>query len=171
MLINYILFVPCPCISCRAHRYTYIYIQTLINFYHWVQPEYHPFEAEQRLLASVKKIALVQIMACPLFSAKPLPNPKMACCYLATCEKNQWEWKWNTPIFMQELNCNMSSQWFARFMWKYSHLFCTFPHMWIYAFRHNAFVQESLLHKSPNFKLPYRRGYFVDRFRRLIPSS
>ena len=46
--------------------------------------------------------ALVQIMACRLFGAKPLSEPMLGNCQLDPWEQNLWKSNWNSCIFMQE---------------------------------------------------------------------
>ena len=46
--------------------------------------------------------ALVQIMACRLFGAKPLPEPMLDYCQLDTWNKFQWNLNQNTKFFIHE---------------------------------------------------------------------
>ena len=46
--------------------------------------------------------SLVQIMACRLFSAKPLPEPMMTYCQLEPSNKLQWNWDQNTKLFIHK---------------------------------------------------------------------
>ena len=45
---------------------------------------------------------LVQIMACRLFGAKPLPAPMLVYCLLDPQEKIQWNLNQNTKLFIRE---------------------------------------------------------------------
>ena len=46
--------------------------------------------------------ALIQIMACRLFGAKPLSKPILGDCHLDSWDKIQWNFNPNSCIFIQE---------------------------------------------------------------------
>ena len=61
--------------------------------------------------------ALVQIMACRLFDAKPSPEPMPTYCQLDFRNKLQWNLNQNAKLFIQEMHLKM---WSARWL-----LLCT----------------------------------------------
>ena len=50
-------------------------------------------------------VALVQIMACRLFGAKPLSKPMLDCCHWTLRNKLQWNFNQNAKLFIRENAC------------------------------------------------------------------